>query len=149
MSDDKYYTFNNCMNVNDLSAAEEDYLEMIYRMCIENDGYTRVNDIAFTLHVKPPSVTKMIKKMKEDGIIDYKRYGRIKLTEKGTEIGKFLLYRHNTVKNFISLININENIHEETEKIEHTISKTTLEGLKKLTQFFETNPEILEKYKSS
>jgi len=137
------------MNVNSMSASEEDYLEMIYRMSTENGGFTRVNDIAQTLHVKPPSVTKMIKKLKEIGFIDYKRYGSIKLTEKGIQVGSFLLYRHNTVKKFLSLINIEENLHEETEKIEHTISKITLEGLSKLTDFFYTNPEILQRYKLS
>ncbi|MPW27303.1 Fur family transcriptional regulator [Alkalibaculum sp. M08DMB] len=149
MSTDKYYTFNSYMNINGMSASEEDYLEMIYRMCVKNGGYTRVNDIACYLHVKPPSVTKMVKRLSESDIIDYKRYGLIKLTDKGIELGKFLVYRHNTVKEFLRLVNVEQNLHEETEKMEHTITESTLEGLKKITEFFKSNPEILKKFEST
>ena len=129
-----------------MSATEEDYIEMIYRLCEKNNGHTRVNDIAHLLHVKPPSVTKMVKKLKDLDIVDYKRYGGIQLTEKGIEVGKLLLYRHNVVKKFLTLLEVKGDIHQETEKIEHTINKNTLRGIEKLVHFFQNKPEILKEF---
>lgn len=146
MESNEYYTFNNYMSDKDMSATEEDYIEMIYRLCEQNKGHTRVNDIAQLLHVKPPSVTKMIKKLKDLSMVDYKRYGSIQLTKKGLETGRILVYRHNVVKKFLSLLEVKGDIHEETEKIEHTINKNTLRGIEKLVCFFEENPERLREF---
>ena len=143
MNKDKYYTFNNYMNENDLSATEEDYIEMIYRLCQSNDHQTRVMDIARVLHVKPPSVTKMVKKLKDLNIVDYKRYGCIRLTEGGIKTGKFLVHRHNAVKSFLTLLDVQGDLHEDTEKIEHTISENTLKRIEKLVYFFQSKPEVL------
>ena len=56
-----YYTFNEYMKNNNLTPSEEDYIEMIYRLTMENDK-VQVKDISTKLNIKPPSVTKMIKK---------------------------------------------------------------------------------------
>ncbi len=146
MDHNEYYTFNNYMNEKEMSATEEDYIEMIYRLCEKNSGHTRVNDIAQLLHVKPPSVTKMIKKLKELTIVDYKPYGCIQLTKKGIETGRVLVYRHNVIKRFLTLLAVKGDIHEETEKMEHTINKDTLKGIERLVDFFEHNPERLNEF---
>lgn len=148
MDYNEYYTFNNYMSEKEMSATEEDYIEMIYRLCEKNDGHTRVIDIAQLLHVKPPSVTKMIKKLKDLNIVDYKRYGCIQLTKKGVETGRLLVYRHNVIKRFLTLLEIKEDIHQETEKMEHTINKNTLKGIERLVSFFEQNPERLNEFLS-
>ena len=148
MDCNEYYTFNNYMSEKDMSATEEDYIEMIYRLCEQNNGHTRVNDIAHLLHVKPPSVTKMVKKLKDLNIVDYKKYGCIQLTKKGMETGRLLVYRHNVIKRFLTLLQVRGDIHQETEKIEHTINKNTLRGIERFVLFFEHNPERLHEFLS-
>ena len=44
-----------------LTPALEDYLEMVYRLCLE-DHYARVGKLSELLHVKPSSTSKMILK---------------------------------------------------------------------------------------
>ena len=61
---DDYYTFNEYMKNNNLTPSEEDYIEMIYRLSLEKEN-VKVKDIAHELNIKPPSVTKMIKKLGE------------------------------------------------------------------------------------
>lgn len=111
---------------------------MIYRLSLEK-GFTRVNELASSLNVQPPSVTKMIKKLDNLGFIEYEKYNIIKLKEKGEVIGKFLLDRHNTLESFLQLINVS-NLLEETEKIEHTLNDEAVIGIKVLLKFFNNNP---------
>lgn len=139
-----YYTFNEYMKNNKLTPSEEDYIEMIYRLNIENNK-VQVKDISNTLNIKPPSVTKMIKKLNDKDLLIYRKYDNIELTSLGQSVGKKLLNRHNTIKAFLSILGIKESIHEETETIEHTINVETLIKIEELIDFFEHNDDILEK----
>jgi DtxR family Mn-dependent transcriptional regulator len=132
-----------------LTPAMEDYLEMIYRN-IREDGYMRINTLSEMLHVKPSSATKMVQKLTELALLDYKKYGIIFLTERGRKIGEFLLYRHNTIEKFLKCIGTGDNLLTETELIEHNISSDTLRNIDLLTRFLDMHPEIVcefERYK--
>ena len=129
MQDKKFHTFKEDMD-RTLTASMEDYIEMIYRLSKDN-GYTRINDLAKNLNIKPSSATKMIQKLSETDYLKYQKYGVIVLKEKGYNLGKNLLNRHNTVEEFLKLLKVkDENILQETEKIEHTISDDTLKCIK-------------------
>lgn len=146
MIENNFYTFNDFTksNNNFLTPSEEDYLEMIYRMHIETNLPIKVNDLANKLNVKPPSVTKMIKKLSLKKILYFERYKQILLLEKGFEMGEFLINRHNIIENFLKIINPEINITYETEKIEHTLSEETLKKINALVNFFNKNEKILK-----
>ena len=69
----------------------------------------------------------------------YEKYGCIKLTKKGNEVGEFLLFRHKTVFNFLEIIGVEENLLEQTEKIEHDICEETLGKISELIIFLQNN----------
>ena len=131
-----------------LTPSLEDYLEMIYRSVLY-DGHIRVNELADHLNVKPSSASKMIIKLKDLGFIDYEKYGIIRLTKKGSQVGQFLLWRHNTLCNFFTLIaNGNpEKSFVETELVEHILSRETVQNLEKILLFFKNNESVLKQLK--
>ncbi|MEM5769540.1 MAG: metal-dependent transcriptional regulator, partial [Bacillota bacterium] len=92
---DEFYTLKGYARIADgeLTSAMEDYLEMIARLTRQSEQ-VRVNDLSKMLHVKASSVTKMIQQLGQAGFVQYKKYGDIDLTDKGREIGEYLLYRH-------------------------------------------------------
>ncbi|WP_253288690.1 metal-dependent transcriptional regulator [Intestinibacter bartlettii] len=137
----EYFTFNEYMKNNKLTPSEEDYVEMIYRINLRNEN-VQMKDVANELNIKPASVTKMVKKLNEKGILEYKKYDYIKLTKAGYKIGETLLKRHNTIYRFLQILGLEHNIHEETEKMEHTISYDTLEKMSTLIDFFSKYEEI-------
>lgn len=141
-----FYTFNNYLkaSMGIITASMEDYIEMIYRLSNES-GFTRVGDLSKALNVKPASITKMIKKLDELSLVNYEKYGYIKLTSDGSSYGEYLLYRHNTVEKFLKIIGVNKNILEETEKIEHVLSKDTFERIEYFIEIIEDSPIIKEK----
>ncbi|MDO5010056.1 MAG: metal-dependent transcriptional regulator [Intestinibacter bartlettii] len=137
----EYFTFNEYMKNNKLTPSEEDYVEMIYRINLRNKN-VQMKDVANELNIKPASVTKMVKKLNEKGILEYKKYDYIKLTPTGYKLGETLLKRHNTIYRFLQILGLEHNIHEETEKMEHTISYDTLEKMSTLIDFFSKYEDI-------
>ncbi|MGB9678891.1 MAG: metal-dependent transcriptional regulator [Thermoanaerobacteraceae bacterium] len=122
-----------------LTPSMEDYLEMIYRNSI-NENSVKINSLSKLLNVKAPSATRMVQKLKESGLLKYEKYGEIQLTEKGKEIGRFLLERHNVIEKFLINIGVKDNILIETELIEHVISIKTLEIFNLFNLFLAENP---------
>jgi len=143
---DRFYTFNNYFKSNTgiLTASMEDYVEMIYRLSSEN-GFTRVGDLSKALNVKPASTTNMIRKLDELSLVTYEKYGYIKLTENGDAYGAYLLYRHNTIEKFLKIIGATNNVLEETEKIEHVLSKETFKRIENFIEIIDNYPIIKEK----
>ena len=128
-----------------LTPAMEDYLEMIYRGSLE-DGYLRINKLAGVLHVQASSATKMVQKLTGLGLLNYQKYGIIMLTDKGKQIGEFLLRRHQIIETFLKSMGISRNELAETELIEHSISSHTLQTIDLFNKFLEINPDIIEKF---
>lgn len=130
-----------------LTSAMEDYLEMIYRNSL-TDGYIRMNTLSDLLNVAAPSTTKMVQNLSKIGLVSYKPYELIVLTDKGTEIGAYLLNRHHVVEDFLTNLGVTEDVLAETELIEHDISDGTLQTITKFNRFLSENPDILRAYQA-
>ncbi|HUW63224.1 MAG TPA: iron dependent repressor, metal binding and dimerization domain protein [Spirochaetia bacterium] len=148
MENEEFFTFREYMAKDDnlLTASMQDYLEMIFRLAVHS-GYTRTHDLAAALNVQPPSTTKMMKRLAEVGLVNYEKYGVITLSEKGKEIGKALLERHLIIEEFLQLLGVTENVLQETEKIEHTISDHTLQCIDNFVAFLKNRPKIMIDFK--
>lgn len=113
-----------------MSSAMEDYLEMICR-CAEKPGYVRINTLAARLNVTPSSSSKMASKLKDGGYIEFERYGIITPSQKGWELGRYLLHRHDILHRFFCRLNQTENELRLVEQIEHYIDPTTIRNMER------------------
>lgn len=114
-----------------LTSAMEDYLEMIARLN-RSSAEVRVVDLSSHLHVRASSSTKMIQQLVRADLVRAQKYGNIELTEKGTSLGEYLLYRHDVLHRFLCLLNGSKNELEQVEKIEHFINENTIKNLELL-----------------
>lgn len=128
-----------------LTPSMEDYMEMIYRSCLK-EGYVRINHLARQLNVQASSASKIVQKLARFGLLNYQKYGIIRLTEKGEEIGEFLLNRHETIETFLRNMGVKDNILKDTEMMEHNISTETLENIRLLNKFLERNPSLKQEF---
>ena len=150
MIKDDFYTFSEYMKKEDkaLTASMEDYLEMIYRLYL-NKGYLRIHELSSALNVQPPSATKMVQKLAELKLLKYEKYGIIILEENGKKLGEALLNRHNIIENFLRILDVPDSeILEETEKMEHTISKDTANCFKDFVEFVKNNSSMIKEFKA-
>lgn len=128
-----------------LSPSLEDYLEELYRFSLTYNN-VRVTDISKKLKVSLPSVTKALHKLKAGEYIMYQRYGLIKLTEKGKQMGSFLVTRNNLIQKFIALICPDCDSAAEAEAIEHYLSKAAINSFQNMLSFMQNNPEVYQRY---
>lgn len=148
MDNKDFFTFSEYMKKEDnlLTASMEDYLEMIYRLS-QNTGFARIHELSDALNVQPPSATKMVQRLAELELINYEKYGFITLTDKGRELGCSLLKRHNIIESFLRIMGVSEaGILEETEKIEHTISKQTVKCFEDYVDFLNNRQDIINEF---
>jgi len=133
LDDNKFYTLKGYAlhEGNAITSSMEDYLEMIYRI-YSNGEAVRIGALAESLNVKPSSATKMVNKLKKQGLVSSEKYAYIKLTEAGKELGKYLVFRHDTLHRFLCYINKSENELAQVEKIEHFINAETVENIRNL-----------------
>lgn len=124
---------------NSVTESMEDYLEMICRLA-EEDGFVRVNLLSSMLNVKPSSSSKMVALLKEQGLVEYEKYGVIKPSEAGWELGRYLLYRHEVLHRFFCLLNRSGSELEQVEQIEHFMTRETVENLDRLYHFLLCHP---------
>lgn len=111
-----------------LTAAMEDYLEMICRLSGEG-GYTRISPLSRELQVKPSSASKMVDHLKELGLVRAEKYGCVTPTDKGRAMGRYLLYRHDLLNRFLCAINGTGGELEQVERIEHFIDERTVRNI--------------------
>lgn len=126
------------------TASMEDYLETIYEL-IQEKGYARVSDIAAALDLQPSSVTRMVQKLDEQHYVIYERYRGLVLTAKGEQIGRQMRRRHRTLEQFLRLIGVKDEeiIQQDVEGIEHHVSLTTMNALRRLVEFMDRHPQWL------
>ncbi len=131
------------------SVAMDDYLEQILQLSEKNDdNFARPVDISRKLGISQASVTKMLKRLKAEGLVNHEKYGGTTLTQKGHTIAHAIVMRHQTLTQFLRLFNIDEKtIYSDVEGIEHHVSKATLNVITSLVAELEDNPDLLERIK--
>jgi DtxR family Mn-dependent transcriptional regulator len=129
----------------------EDYIELIYNL---QKGKKRVhtNDIASALDINPASVTEIFQKLSDEKYIDYEKYIGVTLTDKGKKIAKDTKNRHNALKEFLTLLGVNEEIAEKDAcEMEHILHKGTMDAVIKFVEVIKTcqaTPFWLERLKT-
>ncbi len=119
-------------------GAVERYLEAIYEIAASKETI-RVKDIAALLSVSSPSVSEMVDKMVDGGLVTHDKYRDISLTGRGRSIARGLNRKHEVIKHFfVNVLEVDEQTADSDAcEIEHVISDETLD---RLVSFLESLP---------
>jgi len=115
-----------------LTAPVEDYLKTIYDL--ERDsGAAATNDIAQRLGIAPPSVSGMVKRLSDQGLLDYERYRGARLTGAGRVAALKTIRRHRIIEAYLvqALGYSWDRVHEEAERLEHAASDALIDRMAK------------------
>ncbi len=109
------------------SEAIEDYTKAIYalqRRTASGEGVS-TNDLAERLRVTPASVSAMLKKLAERGLVVHERYRGVVLTPEGERVALEVLRHHRLLELYLAehLGVPWDRVHEEAEALEHVISE--------------------------
>jgi DtxR family Mn-dependent transcriptional regulator len=113
-----------------LSAVMEDYLKSIYilqREAGEDPSAERIatSAIADRLDVTAPTVTSMLDKLADRGLIDREKYKGVRLTAEGETVALEVLRHHRLIEAYLAeaLDYDWTDVHEEADRLEHHISE--------------------------
>lgn len=126
-----------------LSKNEEDYLKALFHLVSGEDGdKAGTNQLAQQLDVTPASANNMLKKLREKDLVDYRKYGKLSLTETGKAVALQLIRKHRLWETFLhqKLGFSWDEVHEVAEQMEHIRSEKLIEKLDQFLDFPEFDP---------
>lgn len=114
------------------SAAYEDYLKAIFKLAEQTpDQPTSTSAIAERLGIAQASVTAMLKRLGNDGLVDYERYQGARLTPAGRAVAVDMIRRHRVIETFLvrDLAVPLAEVDAEAEILEHAFSSALIDRL--------------------
>jgi DtxR family Mn-dependent transcriptional regulator len=120
----------------------EDYLKAVYDLS-RNGTAVSTTEISRTLKVAPASVTEMLKKLAENGYVNYSPYHGSSLTEKGFQGAQKVARKHRLLEKFLSdVLHIrNDQVHSQACEMEHALSDEAEESLCRFLKHPDTCPD--------
>jgi DtxR family Mn-dependent transcriptional regulator len=114
----------------ELSRSTEDYLKAIYHL-EESGGSAQTSAIAELLAIAPPSVSGMIKRLSEVGLLEHVPYRGVQLTPKGRRAALKMVRRHRILEAYLmeKLGYDWDSVHQEAERLEHAVSDELVERM--------------------
>lgn len=107
----------------DYTAPVEDYLKAIYEL-ERSGGSAATTEIAQRLAIAPASVSGMIRRLAEQGLLEHERYRGVRLTDEGRRVALRMIRRHRIIEAYLTqmLGYPWDRVHDEAERLEHAAS---------------------------
>jgi DtxR family Mn-dependent transcriptional regulator len=108
-----------------ISASAQDYAKAVYALEAQEGAAVSTNDLAERLGVTPGSVSAMVRKLSEVGLVEHERYHGVRLTAQGRRVALEVLRHHRLIELFLSeeLGMSWDRVHAEAEVLEHVLSE--------------------------
>jgi DtxR family Mn-dependent transcriptional regulator len=113
-----------------LTRSVEDYLKAIYRLSPQGRP-AATSEIAQRLELSPASVSGMVKRLSEQGLLEHVPYKGVQLTPEGRRAALRMLRRHRLIEAYlVAFLGYTwDTVHDEAERLEHAVSDTLVERL--------------------
>jgi DtxR family transcriptional regulator, Mn-dependent transcriptional regulator len=124
-----------------VSISKEDHLKAIFHLQQEQ-GLVTTNALAAALNTRPASVTDMLKKLKEQKLLNYERYKGFKLTGEGRRAAVQIIRKHRLWEFFLvkKLQFRWDEVHAIAEELEHISSRELIDRLDAFLGFPQSDP---------
>ncbi|MDH4572175.1 manganese-binding transcriptional regulator MntR [Salinicola acroporae] len=112
----------------------EDYVEEIAQLHRDH-GEARASDLAERFGVSAAAVSKVIARLKRDGLAEARPYRGVFLTAKGSELAEKVEARHQLVLSTLLALGVPPHVAEaDSEGIEHHCSDATVEAMQRFLE---------------
>lgn len=113
------------------SFTEENYLKAIYKLSLRTPEGVTTNALADRLDTKASSVTDMLRRLGEKGLVSYQKYQGAVLTADGQRVAVEVIRKHRLWEVFLveKLHFSGDAVHDVAEQLEHISSEELTERL--------------------
>src|SRR3982750_441989 len=121
---------NSSLATDSLTRSVEDYLKAIYQLSPQGRPAS-TSEIAQLLALSHPSVTGMVKRLSEHGLLEHVPYRGVQLTEEGRRAALRMVRRHRLIEAYlVEFLGYSwDAVHDEAERLEHAVSDTLVERM--------------------
>ncbi|WP_297797644.1 metal-dependent transcriptional regulator [uncultured Eudoraea sp.] len=125
-----------------MTHSEENYIKAIFHLGLEGVGVISTNALAERMETKPSSVTDMMRRLSEKGLVNYKKYQGVSLTDLGTKMALSIIRKHRLWEVFlVEKLDFNwDEVHEIAEQLEHIESEKLIDKLDELLNYPKFDP---------
>jgi len=108
-----------------ISASIQDYAKAVYALEARKGAAVSTTDLAGRLGVTPGSVSAMVRKLSDVGLVEHEPYHGVRLTAEGRRVALEVMRHHRLIELFLSeeLGMSWDRVHAEAEVLEHVISE--------------------------
>lgn len=107
----------------------EDYVEAVSDM-VHRTGECRVRDLANIMGVSHVTVTRIVTRLQEEGLVETEPYRPVRLTAAGEKLAANSRQRHEVVLKFLLALGVPQaDAERDTEGIEHHVGQATLDRM--------------------
>ncbi len=123
------------------TQAQEDYLKALYHLHGDQRPVP-TGELAERLGISSPSVSEMVARLSEQGLVAHDRYHGQRLTREGRKVALELVRHHRLLEMFlVRVLGYGwDQVHEEAERLEHVISERMEERIFELLGRPELDP---------
>lgn len=116
-----------------LSQPVEDYLAAIYR-AVHKSGVATTSEIARRLNVSAASTTHMFQRLAQEGLVLYKEYSGVSLTEAGEAAALDVIRRHRLAERFLTdVLEIPwDRVDALANRMEHALPAEVIQGFARI-----------------
>lgn len=113
-----------------VTGPVEDYLKVIFEL-ESAAGVAGTTEIASELGFAPPSVSGMIRRLADQGLIEHERYRGVRLTKAGRRAALRTIRRHRVIEAYLTtaLAYPWDRVHDEAERLEHAASDELIDRM--------------------
>jgi DtxR family Mn-dependent transcriptional regulator len=113
-----------------LTRSVEDYLKAVYRLSA-GDRPASTSGIAHLLVLSAASVSGMVKRLSEQGLLEHVPYRGVQLTPAGRRAALRMVRRHRLIEAYlVGFLGYSwDTVHEEAERLEHAVSDALVERM--------------------
>jgi DtxR family Mn-dependent transcriptional regulator len=125
-----------------MTYSEENYLKVIYHLSHNANKGITTNSIANVMESKPSSVTDMVQKLADKGLVAYKKYQGVSLTDEGRLKALMIVRKHRLWEVFlVDKLDFSwDEVHDVAEQLEHIKSEKLTNKLEEFLDFPTEDP---------
>lgn len=113
------------------STAVEDYLKAVFALETRLGGAVPTTALANRLGITPGSVSAMLRRLADLGLLSHEPYRGVLLTDEGRRVALRTLRNHRLLELFlVEVLDVPwDRVHDEAERLEHAVSDDLVERI--------------------
>ena len=123
------------------TSAREDYLKAVFALG-DGDRLVHTKELSESLKVSKPSVSAMLRRLADEGLVEYAPRKGVRLTEDGRLSTMQVVRRHRLLETFfVQVLGLDwSEVHQDAEILEHHLSERIVDAIDRVLEHPSEDP---------